>query len=347
MKKIFLIFFIFLMLTEAQYIRPIKDKIGFCWTKNEIETIYNFFDNDSSIPNIPKKNLIGGISPHDDYLYAGKEEYALLKNVNVKEVVIFGVTHRRVRMAMDDPQNTLILDSFDNWKGPMGKVYISDLRERIKLHLSDKYFIVSNKAHSLEHSIEALIPFIQKNNPKVKITPIMITKMPFDKMQEISNELSDIICNYIEKKNYTIGKDIMFLISSDANHYGEDFENTIYGDDLNAHKIATAKDKELVNTYLNNEITDEVLFNLTQQIWPLEENNPPLWCGRYPIIMGLLTINRIVEKLLNKKIESRFISYGDTFSNGVIPIKNTSLGITAVFSVKHWVGAFSTAFYIK
>ena len=50
---------------------------------------------------------------------------------------------------------------------------------------SKRDFIVSNKAQSIEHSIEALIPFLQYYNRDLKITPIMVTQMPFERMDEL------------------------------------------------------------------------------------------------------------------------------------------------------------------
>ena len=40
------------------------------------------------------------------------------------------------------------------------------------------------------------------------------------------------------------GKDIFFLISNDANHYGEDFNNSPYGLDAKAHNLATENESK-------------------------------------------------------------------------------------------------------
>ena len=49
-------------------------------------------------------DLVAGISPHDDYLYAGRVYYPLFKNLRTREAVIFGVTHGTVRKEIGDPQ---------------------------------------------------------------------------------------------------------------------------------------------------------------------------------------------------------------------------------------------------
>jgi len=69
----------------------------------------------------------------------------------------------------------------------------SGLREYLKGRLDKSLFVVNNQAHTIEHSIEALLPFLQYFNPEVKITPIMVAPMPFARMEEISGKLAEAI----------------------------------------------------------------------------------------------------------------------------------------------------------
>lgn len=331
-----------------QEIRSIRDDIGFCWSAEEVNILMKYL-NENDISNFPKENLIAAISPHDDYLYAGQVYAPLYKLIKTKEVVVFGVTHGTVRKEMNDPQNILIIDEYDLWKGPYKNVDISPLREKIKNELDTSYYTISNKAHSLEHSIEALIPFLQYYNRDIKITPIMITQMPLEKIEEISGRLTDIIINYIKTNNMKLGEDIFFLISNDANHYGKDFNNDKFGEDLTAHKTATNLDKQIADESFNGEITKEKIKSITEKIWETENNKNicPLWCGRYPIVFGLTAVSQITNKLGYGNINGKVFKYSDTFSGGVLPLKGTSLGTTAPFSLKHWVGFLSAGFYIK
>ena len=331
-----------------QEIRPVRDDVGFCWIAEDVDKLMKYLnENDDS--NFSKKNLIAAISPHDDYLYAGHVYAPLYKLIKTKEVVVFGVTHGTVRKEMNDPKDLLILDEYDLWKGPYKDVEVSPLREKIKNELDTSYFIVSNKAQSLEHSIEALIPFLQYYNKDIKITPIMITQMPLEKMEEISGKLTDIIIDYIKTNNLKLGEDIFFLISNDANHYGKDFNNDKFGEDLNAHKTATELDKQIADESFNGEITKEKVKYITEKIWENENNKNtcPLWCGRYPIVFGLTAVSQITNKFGYGNINGKVFKYSDTFSGGVLPLKGTSLGTTAPFSLKHWVGFFSAGFYIR
>jgi MEMO1 family protein len=131
-------------LVLPQEIRPIRDNVGYCWQGDRFDLFIKWLDENCPNEKHKSDNLVAGISPHDDYLYAGKVYYPLYKIIDAKEVVIFGVTHGTVRKEINDPKNILILDEYDEWKGPYNNVGISPLREIIKKRLNSQDFIVSN-----------------------------------------------------------------------------------------------------------------------------------------------------------------------------------------------------------
>jgi len=350
MKKILFIFFIFLNIhIFSEDIRPIRDNIGFFWKSKQVNRLMNYLESiEKQKFNLQK--LIAGISPHDDYLYAARVYYPLFKNFKTKEVVIFGVTHGMVRRQIGDPKNKLIFDKYKFWKGPYKKIQISGLREFLKNRLKKDFYIVSNKAYMLEHSIEAMIPFLQYFNPDIKITPIMITGMDFKTMDEISNNLSGLIVNYIKINNLKIGKDIFFLISTDANHYGKDFNNNLFGKGEQAHNLGTINDKKIAKAFLSKKISKNKIERLTLALDGKinKDFKKALWCGRYSIPFGMLVTLKVVNKIFpDKHLEGKILRYSDTYSEGVLPVKKSGYGITAPFSLEHWVGFLSAGFYLK
>ncbi len=332
----------------SQSLRPIRDDVGFCWNAEEMNLFMNYLASEVKVEKSTGK-LIGGISVHDDYLYAGKIYYPLFSQIRAKEVVIFGVTHGAVRKELNDPKNVLILDEHEKWIGPYGNVEISPLREIIKNKLDKNYIMVSNKAHQIEHSIEALIPFLQYYNRDIKIIPIMVTQMPFEMMEDASKKLASLILDYIKENKLEVGKDIFFLISNDANHYGEDFNNSPYGLEANAHKTATDNDRRIISENLSGEIKAERIVNLTKELWPDPEGkrNIPVWCGRYPIVFGLLTIKEIAGKVYGESVNGELFGYSDTFTEKVLPFNNSSMGLTAPFSYRHWCGWFTLGLFVE
>ncbi len=245
MKRIFLLFCLaWFPLLQAQDVRPVRDDVGFCWQRPQMQRLLELLAA-SGRRGSPDHGLVAGISPHDDYLYAGPVYYRLFRSLRTKEAVIFGVTHGTVRKEIGDPRGVLLLDEYRSWSGLSREVEISPLRDWLKSRLPREDFIVSNQAHSLEHSIEALVPWLQYNNPGIRITPIMVTAMPWEKMQELAERLATALADYIAERKLRLGPDIVFLISADANHYGRDFANIPYGEDEKAHARGTARDRSI------------------------------------------------------------------------------------------------------
>jgi AmmeMemoRadiSam system protein B len=340
----------FTAIIMGQQIRPIRDNVGFCWNPTEMNELIKYLAaHEKNTGDARSKNLVAAISPHDDYLYAAGVYYPLYKLIKVKEVVIFGVTHGTVRKAMNDPKNILILDDYNYWHGPFGDVKISPLREIIKSKLDKKDFIISDSAQNIEHSIEALVPFLQYYNKNIKITPIMVTQMTFERMDQVSGNLSKIISDYIILKKLKPGKDIFFLISSDADHYGKDFDNIPYGEDEKAHLKAYGNDNSIAKSAFTGILTNDKIERLTKELWGKPSDNPPspVWCGKFSIPFGLLTISKVIKNVCNKELDGTILKYSDSWTEGVIPIKHTNLGLTAPFSLKHWVGWLSAGFYLN
>lgn len=337
-------------------IRNMKDSVGFSWNPVEMDELINLLESldaqSDRVKPFSSSNgyeLVAAISPHDDFLYAGKVYFPLYEMIKAKEVVIFGVTHGTVRKEIGDPSDIIMLDSFDKWKGPYSDVEISPLREKIKKELDPKYFKVDNKAHSLEHSIEALIPFLQHYNKSVKITPIMVTRSSFNHLDTLSDALAGIIEKYIKENNLTPGKDIFFLISNDANHYGEDFNNSPYGLDESAHTKGTLRDVEIAGNAFTDVLTKDKISSLSDDLFPDPSKDKvyPIWCGRYAMVFGLLTTTKVIKSITGKDLNSSIIGYSDSWTTGILPAKRIEMGITAPFSLKHWVGYLSAGFWIK
>jgi MEMO1 family protein len=345
MKKLLFIFLAGTFILCGQDVRPVKDNVGYCWQRSQMQRLMNYLAAHDQ-PKVNARNLVAGISPHDDYLYAGRMYYPLFKKLHTREAVIFGVTHGTVRKEIGDPQNILILDEYRSWSGLNREVAISLLREWLKKNLPKEDYAVNNQAHALEHSIEAMVPFLQFNNPDIKITPIMVTAMPFEKMEELSERLSTVLAAYMKENKLQPGKDIFFLISADANHYGQDFSNIPFGEDEKAHSQGTEQDRRIAQAAFSGPLNDNKVRDLTKELWgaTYKDYRNTYWCGKYDIPFGLLTISKTMQKAVGRGLKGEVLRYSDTYSEGVIPLKKAGLGTTAPFSLKHWVGFFSAGF---
>jgi len=332
----------------GQDARPVKDDVGFCWNPASMKRLVDHLAARETEA-FPAENLVAAVSPHDDYLYAGRLYYPLFKVLRAKEVVIFGVTHGAVRKEIKDPQSVLILDEYAAWPGVLKPVGVSPLREYIKAHLDKSAVLVSNRAHQLEHSIEALLPFLQYFNPDVTITPIMVAPMPFEKMEEISGRLASVIAAYMKERGLSAGRDVFFLISSDGNHYGQDFNNSPFGEGEKAWETALALDRRLIQSYLTGPLEASKIRGLTGELWGatyLDYRNT-YWCGKYSVPFGLLAAVKVVRLTDGKGLAGRLFRYSDTYSEGVLPLTKTGMGTTAPFSLRHWVSFFTIGYYLN
>jgi AmmeMemoRadiSam system protein B len=331
---------------SAQHTRPVRDDVGFCWNPSSMQKLVKYLDSQET-ESFKASGLVAAISPHDDYLYAGRVYYPLFRILRTKEVVIFGVTHGTVRKEISGLDSELILDDFDSWPGLAKPVTVSGLREYLKQRLDKNLFITNDKAHTIEHSIEALLPFLQYFNPDIRITPIMVAPMPFDRMEEISTRLADVIAEYMEERHLAAGKDIFFLVSSDGNHYGQDFNNSPFGEGEPAWEKARALDRRLISTYLTGPMDGGKVRGLTGELWGktyLDYRNT-YWCGKYSIPFGLLAVEKIIARTSGKRIDGKLFRYSDTYSEGVLPLRKTGMGTTAPFSLRHWVSFCSIGYY--
>lgn len=344
--------FCLMLLSAAQLlfgegrVRPVRDPVGFCWQAEETDRLVGFLEarRKKSGQFEEKGPLLAGIVPHDDYLYAGAVTWALLSRVKASEVLIIGVTHGTVRKEIGDPRGVLILDSFSHWHGPYGVVPVSPLRERLKAGLRRESWIESDQAHALEHSIESLIPLLQNRRRSLVITPVMVTAMPGDRMRSMAVETAAVVRSYLGETGKKLGRDLVILISADGNHYGKDFDNLEFGSGRAAHRAALEYDRQLLGGLTAGKLTRQGVENLSGALGgngPLGRGKV-LWCGKYSIPFGL----RLLLELGGEEIPAPILlAYADTFSQGVLPFHDSDLGITAPFSLAHWVSFFSVAFF--
>ncbi len=328
---------------SQQNVRKPFDNISYAWSKTQIEELIKTIEKMNQPYNKVKGKIIAAIFPHDDHLYSGITLNSIVKQLGRRKLaVIFGVTHKTPRKIGGPVKNTLIFDNYSFWQAPYQNIKISDLREFLKTHLSEKDYIISNTFHSFEHSIEAVLPFLNYYSKGIEIVPIMVPPMDLKTMDSLSGKLSKEIANYLKNNNIHL-EDVIFLISTDANHYGEDFKNLEFGQGEEGHTKARKHDLEIFEKFYKGEITK----NRVKSIVKKGIYQKTLWCGRYSIPFGLLTTEKVVEKMESKNLFGHLVRYDDTYIDPIIPLKGLGFGVSAPFSLRHWVGHIAIAFTIN
>ncbi len=330
--------------------RTFVDTIGYAHKAWQMDSVIERINNTQSklLQNALKSAKVDSntqwkvaISPHDDYTYVGYLYPAVLKNIKASTVILFGVTHHKAHVSA--MENKIIFDDYKFWKEPYGNVTVSPIREEIMKNLPKDIYSVNDSMQAKEHSIEAIIPFIQQHNRNIKIVPILVTRMPYQKMIEIAGFLSKAIHKVAVKHNWEWGKDYAFVISTDAVHYGDQdwgtSELNFYGSDSAGYQKAVAHEHEIINNCLTCNISTEKIQTFIN--YTTDKDNYKKgkwsWCGRYSVPMGLLTTYDLQE-ILNIKLKGVLLGYATSLDHSHLSVSDLKMGITAPANIHHWVG---------
>ncbi|MEI6884412.1 MAG: AmmeMemoRadiSam system protein B [Bacteroidota bacterium] len=283
------------------------------------------------------------ISPHDDYSYAGWVYPAVLSNVKAGTVIILGVAHKAKKFGIEDK---MVFDNYEYWQSPYGPVKVSGLREVIMNKLPRSTYMVSDSLMDSEHSVEALIPFLQYYNKNVEIIPILIPPMSYATMKSLAGTLASALYGLSEynSADLRIGRDFAIVVSSDAVHYGCEgwggSNYAFYGCDTAGYYKAVAHDFDIIRSSLTGSVTENKVKTFNSFV--LSDTNYHdykwTWCGRYSVPFGLLTLMQLEIQLRSKPSEGVLIGYSTSYAEKPIPVTDLKMGVTAGASVKHWVG---------
>ena len=326
-------------------IRPLADTVGFAQHNWQMDSIINRIDQllDQK-PEMAKIHYEGTpkvvICPHDDYAYVGPLYPAALSNIHAKTIILFGVAHKARLLHLE---NQIVFDSYDHWKGPYGPVKVSDTREEIIQNMPVDLFQVNDSMQRMEHSVEAIIPFLQYYNRNVEIISILVPYMSFDKMNEIAEPLAKAIKKATLNKGLEWGKDFAFVISTDAVHYGDqdwgESNFAFYGTDSAGYAMAITHEQEIMDT-LSGKLNPgkiQAFCNFT-----VDEDDYKkykwTWCGRYSVPMGLLTAYDLNEDAGYEPLMGTKIGYSNSIDHPALKVEDIGMGFTAPAGKHHWVG---------
>jgi AmmeMemoRadiSam system protein B len=350
-------------LLEAVGIKPTKtmrgqmDIVGFATSASQMDRVVSQCDSlarssptlfgDRTNPG-PDSVISAGLCPHDDYYYAGRLYSLLLPKVRARTVVIFGVFHKAKAF---DCRDKLVFDSFEEWRGPYGPVKVSALREEILAELPKSDYVVDNEMQTVEHSVEAIVPFLQAYNRDVEIVSILVPYMDWNTLDRLASNLSGAIVSICRRSGWTLGRDVCLLSSCDAVHYGDSGwggrNYAQFGTDASGYGKAVDRDVELAHTLLSGPVGSE---KLREFLYACVDQGNVLdykitWCGRFSVPFGLSVASRVAERLESRKLEGRLLDYGTSVSEASLELGALEgLGATAPNNLHHWVGYAAIAY---
>jgi AmmeMemoRadiSam system protein B len=282
------------------------------------------------------------VCPHDDYYYAGRLYALLLPHIRAKTVIIFGVFHKA---RVFDCHDKLVFDAFDKWRGPYGAVNTSSLRNELVAHLPAKDIIVDNDMHTVEHSVEAIVPWLQAFHRDVEIVPILVPYMGWDTMDRLAGEVSSALVTTMREKGLRLGPDVAIIASADAVHYGDaGWGGSVYADfgtTPEGYAQAVDRDRSLARSTLDGPVHRSALRTfLYTCVDSTDVTNYKLtWCGRFSVPFGLDVASRVNEALTNSPLAGTPLDYGTSLGEVSLDLSTIpGLGATAPNNLHHWVG---------
>jgi AmmeMemoRadiSam system protein B len=199
---------------------------------------------------------IGCVAPHAGYIYSGGVAGAVYSRLEIPEsCVILCPNHTGKGRA-------LAIMAYTTWQTPLGEVTAdaelgARLLERFPALLED------SSAHRGEHAVEVQLPFLQAQQPKLKIVPIAIGTRDFDVLGGLGKALAEAIAP--RESN------VLIVASSDMNHYESD-------------AITRVKDRKAI---------ERVLALDARGLWEVVMSEDISMCGFGPTVV-LLTAAKLL-----------------------------------------------------
>ncbi len=342
--------------SEGDVMRGQMDTVGFVVTAAQAEDVVStaiglereaILDHDRMLGTSPEQGFVGGVCPHDDHLYAARAYVHLTERITAPRVVLIGVFHAA---RLWDLQDVLVFDDFESWHGPWGPVAIDPLRASLLANLTEGSFVVDNAMHCREHSLEAIVPFLQHRNRDVSIVPILVPYASWDRLADLADELSTALAQLMRDNGWRLGRDIAIVVSSDAVHYGPDFDHTPFGTDAAGYQLAVNRDVELAQEYLEGPLDERKLEGFLYTLVDRDDvrSYELPWCGRFSVPFALELLRLVAEKSGLPNPQGHLLRYATSLSEPQLQVSpqtiEAGLGTTAPSNLHHWVGYAAVGF---
>jgi AmmeMemoRadiSam system protein B len=256
-------------------------------------------------------------------------------------VLLVGVFHKAREWQLAD---RVVFDSFQAWHGPWGPVAVDPLRAELIAGMDPSSYVVDNAMHGREHSLEAIVPFLQSARRDITIVPVLVPYMGWDRIDALTEEMAAALSAALARHGWQLGRDLAIVVSSDAVHYGDDFGHTPFGTDAEGYQRAVARDLELARTHLEGPLAADRLAGLLGELVEkadVRQYRIP-WCGRFSIPFGLELLRKTAALSGSGVPHGTLLRYGTSLSEPQLPVaqatRDAGLGTTAPSNLHHWVG---------
>lgn len=186
-----------------------------------------------------QQKVLGVVAPHAGYPYSGAVAGQLFSRITIpKTVLLLGPNHRGVGAAA-----ALYPDG--SWSTPLGTVPINSTLSALLLQHCP-YLHRDAIAHTQEHSLEVLLPFLYYLRPDVTIAAICLGHGDYAALRDIGRSIAAAIREY--------GEEVLIVASSDMTHY-ESAESARRKDTMALERAVALDAKGLLEVCQSHHIT--------------------------------------------------------------------------------------------
>ncbi|MCV6629283.1 MAG: AmmeMemoRadiSam system protein B [Flavobacteriaceae bacterium] len=324
-------------------IRKVHDTIGFAQYAWQMDSIYSRLGIVDGPINAKWKMAI---CPHDDYKYAGALYHKSLEGIQANTIILIGVAHKARNY---DLQDKIVFGTHQSWQSPYGELKVSDWNQKIYRKLPPETYTVHDDMMELEHSLEAIIPFLHKKNKDLKIVPILVPYMQYADIEKISTQLAAVVAGVMDDAKKALGEDVAIIISNDAVHYGDEQWSANlapYGTDAAGTKKARQHDLRIIKECLTGTLDNQKILQFTQETVKAEDYKEYkwIWCGRYSVPFGLAFGNKLNLIFHSKALKGVSLGYSSSIDHELIKVEDLGMGTTAIATNRHWVAYTGVAY---
>ncbi len=150
------------------------------------------------------RKVKGIIVPHAGYIYSGAVAGEVFAASQIpKRVILIGPNHHG---RGDD----IAVSGAVSWATPLGEVPIATaLRDQLVAGIPA--LSIDNQAHKHEHSLEVMLPFLQRRQPELQIVPIVLGHLSLADCLQLGTALAAVLENREDE--------VLLLASTDMNHF--------------------------------------------------------------------------------------------------------------------------------
>ena len=179
------------------------------------------------------------MAPHAGLRFSGKVAANTFSHVKIpNRVIILGPKHTA------DGKNWAVAP-YDLWSTPLGRLR-GDHQFALKLARSVAGLEVDSEAHQREHSIEMMLPFLQKLAPRCTVTGIALGRAELDECLQFARQLAAVL-----QEDDT---PFLLVISSDMNHFADEKTNRRL-DEMALQAMESLDPEQLFKTVRENQIS--------------------------------------------------------------------------------------------